>query len=283
MGYLHPLVVHFAIALLFVAVPLRVLSLVTRDRIAFINPMAFTLIALGTVSALVAAATGDAAHGPVEAMPGLRTIVSQHEEWGEWSRNVFAVVFLIELVAMAFRNASWARYAVIASAVVGVAGLGVLYKAGERGGEVVYAYAGGVGIRNGNSEDVKRLLLAGLYQQALNERKAGNKGQAYNLMDEAAKLFPNDIEVKLARIESVLIDRNDPFCAIDGLQMIHPPEDNRFLRFRHAMLTADALAATGQRDGAIAVLQQLMGNTPNPRIQQKIDEIKKMPPPKPQP
>jgi uncharacterized membrane protein len=283
MGALHPQVVHFAIALLFVGVLFRALSLVTRERIAFVGPMAVTLLGLGAVAIFVAALTGDAAHGPVEAMPGLRSIVGEHEEWGERARNIFVIVFLIELVALVLRRPSWLRYALITSTVVGVIGLGALYEAGEHGGEIVYAYGGGVGIRSGKPEDVKRLLLAGLYQQALVERKAGNKSEAYTLMDQAAKLFPDDVEVKLARIESVLIDRDDPSGAIDGLQMIKPPADNRFLRVRHAMLTADALAATGQRDGAIAVLQQLLTDAPNPRIQQKIEEIKRMPPPNPQP
>ena len=41
------------------------------------------------------------------------------------------------------------------------------------------------------------------------------------------------------------------------------------------MLTADALVATGQRDGAIALLQQVQVDAPSPRVQQKIDEIKR--------
>src|SRR6476469_6996124 len=100
MGALHPQVVHFAIALLFVGVAVRALSLVTRERVAFIGPMAVSLIALGTLAAVAAAFTGDAAHGPVEAMPGLRPIVTDHEEWGERARNIFVIVALIELVAL---------------------------------------------------------------------------------------------------------------------------------------------------------------------------------------
>ena len=284
MGALHPEVVHFAIALLFVGVTFRAVSLVTKERIAFIGPMAFTLLALGTIAAVAAAFTGDAAHAPVEAMPGLRSIVEEHEEWGERARNIFIIVFLIELAAVVLsRNPARMRYALIASTLVGVIGLGALYEAGEHGGEIVYDYAGGVGTRSGDAASVGNLLRAGLYQQALIERNAG-RGQAANaLFEEAAQRFPNDVEVALARAESVLIDRKDAATALGQLQAIHPPADNRFLRVRHAMLTADALVATGQREGAVALLQQVQADAPNPRVQQKIDEIKRQPAGAPQP
>jgi len=40
------------------------------------------------------------------------------------------------------------------------------------------------------------------------------------------------------------------------------------------MLTADALEAAGQRDGAIATLQQLVAAVPNARVQQRLDTLK---------
>lgn len=284
MGTLHPQVVHFAIALLAVGVVFRALSLVVRDRLPFISPMAATLLGLGAVAVFMAAFTGDAAHGPVEAMPGLRPVVTEHEEWGERARNIFLVVFLIEVVVVLLRRPEYRRYALITSTIVGVVGLGALFEAGEHGGEIVYGYAGGVGTRSGDPADVGHLLLAGLYQQALVERNAGRPQEANQLLEEASRRFPQSVDVRLAHAESLMVDRKDPAAAVAALQAIRPPADNRFQRVRHAMLTADALAATGQRDGALAVLQQLNTESPNPRLQQKIDEIRKMPaaqPPQP--
>ncbi|HTM02346.1 MAG TPA: DUF2231 domain-containing protein [Vicinamibacterales bacterium] len=276
MGSMHPEVVHFAIALVFVGVALRALSLLTvaRTRLPFIAPSAVLLIVLGTIALAVAAYTGEAGHRPVEAMPGLRGVVTSHEDWGERSRNVFFVVLVIEVIALAMRASPRERYALIASTVVGIAGLGAVYEAGRYGGEIVYAYAGGVGIRSGNPDDVKRLLLAGLYQQALVERQSGRRDRAYALMTQAATEFPNDIEVQMMLAESELLDRADAGRALARLQTIHPPKDDRFIRTRHATLTADALLATGQREGALAVLQQAAMDVPSPRLQQKIDQIK---------
>ena len=152
--------------------------------------MAVSLIALGTLAAIAAAFTGDAAHGPVEAMPGLRPIVSAHEAWGERTRNIFIVVVLIELVALFLRQPERQRYALIASTIVGMIGLGALYEAGEHGGEIVYDYAGGVGTRSRDPADVSHLLRAGLYQQAQVERNAGRGPAAYALFEESAQRFP---------------------------------------------------------------------------------------------
>jgi uncharacterized membrane protein len=288
MGTLHPEVVHFAIALLVVGVLLRALSLWLLSRASFVGPAATLLLTLGTVAVVAAAWTGDAAHAPVEAMPGLRPVVTEHEQWGEWTRNIFLVVLLIELTALVVRVAvrqplpndhaptligNAARYLMIASAVVGAVGLVALYEAGEHGGEIVYGYGGGVGTRSGDPADVQRLLLAGLYQQALVDRKAGRADAAAALIDQAAQRF-GDIEVQLLRAESLLLDRKDPAAALAALRGIRPPADDRSVRIRHGMLTADALVATGQRDGAIAMLQQLAVDTDSPRVQQRLDELK---------
>jgi hypothetical protein len=40
------------------------------------------------------------------------------------------------------------------------------------------------------------------------------------------------------------------------------------------MLQADAFEALGQKDAAIALLQTLVAQTPNPRVQQRIDQLR---------
>ncbi len=59
-----------------------------------------------------------------------------------------------------------------------------------------------------------------------------------------------------------------------ALRGVTPPADSPFIRIRHGMLTADALEAAGQRDGAIATLQQLVAAVPNARVQQRLDTLK---------
>ena len=150
-----------------------------------------------------------------------------------------------------------------------------LYEAGEHGGQLVYSYAGGVGIRSGDPADVSRLLLAGLYNGAQAERKAGRLDEASKLMTLAAERHPNDAEVQLAASESLLLDRKDPRAAIEKLRSIQPPQDNRSLRIRHGMLTADALEAAGQKEGAAAVVQALVTEYPDvARLKQRLETLK---------
>jgi uncharacterized membrane protein len=273
MGYYHPQFVHFAIALLATGVVFRLVSLIGRP--AFVRPAAAALLFAGTIAATLAVQSGTAAHGPVERTPGLRAAVTEHEEWGIRTRNVFYAVSLIELVALLLWRSPRRRAVYAASAVVGLVGVFALYEAGAHGGTLVYAYAGGVGIRSGDPADIDRLLLNGLYQEALSERKAGHADEAARLLSLAAERHPSDLEVQLAAAESVLLDRKDSRAAIDALQKISPPQNNRPLRIRHGMLTADALEAAGQREGAAAVMQGLVTAYPDiPRLKQRLEALK---------
>jgi uncharacterized membrane protein len=273
MAYYHPQLVHFAIALLVVGVVFRLASLAGRP--AFLGPAALTLLAAGTLAAALSVQSGIAAHGPVERVPGARPIVQQHEAWGIRTRNVFYAVIAIEAVALALWRSPRRRVAYLLSAVVGVGGLFCLYEAGEHGGELVYAYAGGVGIRSGDAADVKRLLLSGLYNEAQLERKAGRSGEAAALLAFAGERHPDDPEVQLAVAESQLLDRKDALAALGTLRRLQPPAADRSLRIRHGMLTADALEAAGQRDGAAAVVQGLVTEYPDvARLKQRLATLK---------
>jgi uncharacterized membrane protein len=270
---LHPQIVHFAIALLFVGVLFRVVSLLRRP--AFVGPAALVLLGLGTIAAVLSVRTGDAAHGPVERIPGVRTAVVEHEEWGERTRNIFLLVMGIEALGLLMLRSPRSRYVFMASAGVGLVGLFFLYEASEHGGRIVYSYAGGPGIRSGDPADVERLLLAGLYHQSLVDRRAGRAAEANALLVQASRRHPNDMEVQLVAAESQLIDRQDPQSALSALRAISPPAENRSLRVRHGLLTANALALAGQREGALAVLQGLQTAYPDDaRIRQRMEAIR---------
>src|SRR3989449_1781890 len=161
-GAYHPIIVHFAIALVILGVLFRWISL--TGRAPFTGPAAATCLILGALAAALAVHSGLDAHGPVERIPGARQAVMDHEDAGHWARNVFLVVALLEIVALgaAKRSIQTARVALWGSAVVGIFGFAAILKAADRGGDLVYSYAGGVGTRSGDTADVSRLYLAGL-------------------------------------------------------------------------------------------------------------------------
>jgi hypothetical protein len=144
----------------------------------------------------------------------------------------------------------------------------------SQGGDLVYAHAGGVGIRRGDPEDVGRLLLAGLYQQAQVDRKAGKGEEAAVLLDLARRRFPADVEVQLLVAESQLLDRKDAAAALAALGQITVPKDAPRLRVRHGLLMVDALVASGQKDAARAALQNLLAESPeSPAVKRKLEEL----------
>ena len=269
---LHPLVVHFTIVLAIVGVGFRLVSLLGRP--AFAGPAATTLLLLAAPAAYVSMQSGTAAHGPVERAPGARPPVMEHEEWGERAGNIILGLGVIELAGLVLRR--WPKVKIVhaVSAIVGLAAVGAVYEAAEHGGDLVYNYAGGVGLRSGDPKDVERLLLMGLYQQAMADRKAGRAEQAAELIAAASKRFPSDPEVQMLVGESMLVDQKNPQGAIGALTSVKVPADNRFMKFRLATLQADAYEAAGQKDKAIEALQPVLKQFPNPRLQQRIDKLK---------
>lgn len=276
MGALHPQVVHFTIVLVIVGVAFRLISLFGRP--AFASPAAATLLLLGTISAAISVRSGADAHGPVERAPGARAAVVAHEEWGERAHNILIAIAALEVIALLLHRSPKGRYVHIGSAALGVLAVFAVYEAGEHGGALVYQYAGGVGIRSGDPKDVERLLLAGLYHQSLVDRQAGKAQEAADLITTAARRFPQDVEVQLLAAESRLVDNKNPQAAIDALNAIQVPDDNRVLRTRRATLQADAFEALGQKDAAIAVLQPIVEAYPtNARLKARLDALKAKP------
>jgi uncharacterized membrane protein len=261
LGPYHPIVVHFAIGLLAAGVVLRWLSF--TGRLAFAGGAALCLILAGALAALVAVESGQAAHGPVERMPGAAEAVVDHEDWGVLTRTMFLSVAGVEVIALLLGRWGKERYALLASGILGLGGLFCLYEASSYGGRLVYSYAGGVGIRTGDPADVGRLLLAGLYNQILVDRKAGRSADAVRLAEEAARRFPGDPGVQIMAAESKLLDGHDPAAALDALGRLVVPSSNRRLRLQQGFLLADALQAAGQKEGARAALQSLLADFPN--------------------
>ena len=291
-GVWHPQIVHFVIALLAVGVICRWIALTGRLR--FTGAMATTLIVLGTLAAVVAAKSGDDAHSIPERIPGARDAIVNHEEWGERTRNLFLVIAVIELLALGIgrgkhlfgkRSADtpadatpWRGKAVkglrFSSGILGLLGLFFLYETGEHGGEIVYEYAGGVGTRSGDPQDVERLLVAALYHNAMKDREAGKKSDAARLIGELERRMPNDPQIRLLSIESQLLDREDALGALAALRGFAAGADEA-LRRRAGLLRVDAFQAAGQIDSAMATIQALQRDFPdNARIRERAGQLR---------
>jgi uncharacterized membrane protein len=93
---LHPLVVHFPIALLLIT-PLLVIvgALLTPEKARIVLYTALGLMLMGTLGTFLAAATGEAAGKLAERAPQIDAILERHEELADATRAVFAGLTLI--------------------------------------------------------------------------------------------------------------------------------------------------------------------------------------------
>ena len=263
----HPQLVHFAVVLGIVGVLFRLVSL--TGKASWTNQAAAALLIGAGVVGYLTAESGTQAHGPVERIPGVVTAVEEHEEWGERARNILLLVGGLELVGIFLSQRKAVRVIRMASGVVGIGAVFALYEASEHGGDLVYRYAGGPGLRTGDTTDVTRLLVAGLYNRAMADRTAGNTEGAARLIDELSRRMPDDPTVKLTVIESLIKDRNDAVAALAALHAFDPG-DNRRSTFRKAFLLADAYKAAGSVDSARAVLEAFKAE--NPAAAERIDQ-----------
>lgn len=273
LGYFHPQIVHFVIAGAGLGIFFRWLSL--TGKLTWTNGAATALILLGTVAAWFAVTSGADAHGAAERIPGVARAVQLHEDAGQDTRNVLLLIAALELAALVPALGKWKKMILIGSAIVGVGGAYEIYDVGRLGGELVYTYAGGVGIRSGDSTDVNRLLLAAMYDRAQLDRTQKNADGAAQAFAELAAKFPNDATVQLLQVESLMQDKQDFTGALAGLARIPTPPDSARMYTRYEMDRADALVGAGQKDAARTILKALAARFPTTkRIQDKLDKIK---------
>jgi len=264
---LHPQFTEFTVAFLMAGVVARWISL--TGKLPFTRLGATTLLLLGALAAVLAVRSGTQAHELAERVPGVGGAVNAHEDAAHWAQNIFLVVAAIELLALALVHRAKARRVVeVASAVVGLFGAGALYKAADRGGDLVFDWAGGVGIRSGDTTDVAHLLTAGLYEQAMVARGAHRPGEADTLLTMLDRLHPTDPNVALVYAQSLMMDRKDPKAALVVLNGIVVPDSVGFMRARVAFAKVDVFSAMGMNDSARATLTTLSRQVgDNPRLQ----------------
>lgn len=103
---LHPLIVHFPIALLLVAPLFVLLGVVLRRGRPFLWA-ALILMAIGTAGTFLAVSTGEAAGKLAERTPQINAVLEHHEQLAERTRVGFAVltaIFAAILVPAFFRR-----------------------------------------------------------------------------------------------------------------------------------------------------------------------------------
>lgn len=159
---LHPMVVHFPIALLYIAPIFLVLAIIfARRSMAWLWPSAI-IVVIGTAFAFVAVSTGEAAEEFAEGVVAAKAALEQHEEMAELVQVIFGILSVsILALATAFQFAPFLKgktrllKGALAIVLVGhLAGLGVLTEAAHQGGRLVHEF--GIRARTGASQQTPK-------------------------------------------------------------------------------------------------------------------------------
>jgi uncharacterized membrane protein len=140
---LHPLVVHFPIALLLTAAGLDLVGWALRCNRS-LRFMATALYVLGTLAIVAAYFTGRAAAGSIW-LPGMaQAAVKEHWDWAFRAVWFFIILTAVRLVLL-WRVRADPRPALIALlTLAGLLGVVLLGETGDRGGRLVYQHGVGV-------------------------------------------------------------------------------------------------------------------------------------------
>lgn len=272
-GYYHPQIVHFVIAGLSLGILFRWLSV--TGKFPWADRAATWILLLGTVAAVFAVMSGTDTHELSERIPGVAQAVRDHEDAGKGLRNLFLFIAALELAALVPPLAKWRKWIVMASAAVCVWGAYNVYDVGRLGGVLVYSYAGGVGMRSGDTSDVNNVVRSALYNRALLDRDEKNPQQAAKNFQELAARFPNDPQIQYAAIGSMIQDEKAPGSALAALAKMPAPPDTSRMWGRYQTLRADAFEAMGQKDSVRAVLSAMLVKFPqSTRIKARLDKLK---------
>jgi uncharacterized membrane protein len=144
---LHPLIIHFPIALLLVAPVFVVLAIVRPRHAGSFGISALVLLALGTAAAFVAVSTGEAAAELATKTDVINAAIERHASLAETARNIFAGITLLYALLLALpivvkklSSRGWVAVANIVALCLVLAGGLVIANAAHQGGLLVHKY-----------------------------------------------------------------------------------------------------------------------------------------------
>ena len=135
---IHPLTVHFPIALLFTSVFFDLLGMITENK--NFRQTGFWLLILGLIGGIVAAIFGAWSEEMVEAMGVPEEAVDLHETFAIITLIVFGILLAIRW----WIRSRWSVRDRVLYLCVAMLGLLLLGATGFYGGELVYRYGAGV-------------------------------------------------------------------------------------------------------------------------------------------
>ncbi|MFA5805852.1 MAG: DUF2231 domain-containing protein [Melioribacteraceae bacterium] len=140
---IHPMIVHFPIALLIAAVLLDVLGLFLK-RFNWLEKSAFVLYAIGTIMLIITFFTGRSASDGLDIPANVISSVNDHADWAEITMWFFIIYSIVRL-SVGFWLKKLNKTIVVPVVLVAFVGVYFLFHTAEYGAKLVYGHGLGTG------------------------------------------------------------------------------------------------------------------------------------------
>ena len=158
---LHPLVVHFPIALLILAGVIEIVNVFAKKEL--LNKFGTLLLVLGVISGFVTLATGDGAEHFAESKWGdaVESQIEPHENFADISMIIYSVLTVIKILfrhnifKFSFLQSKALRGGIMSVLIVllSLGGIASLAVTGHLGGKIVYENNSNTTVDYSNSSD----------------------------------------------------------------------------------------------------------------------------------
>ncbi|MDZ7773834.1 MAG: DUF2231 domain-containing protein [Balneolaceae bacterium] len=140
---IHPMLVHFPIAVLLLAVVADLLSFFLPDR--WWDPVKTTVLyTVGAVSGIITYYTGTLAAHSVFLPAGAQSVLTEHADWAWWTVWFFGLYALLRIGLHGYRRFDGKPVRIMLF-LLALPGVFMLYETGDHGAKMVFGYGAGTG------------------------------------------------------------------------------------------------------------------------------------------
>ena len=221
---IHPMIVHFPIVLLIIAVLFDTAGLIFK-KFSWLEKSALLLYLLGTIAAGVAFLTGRAASDGLDIPANVITAVNNHADWAEVTLWFFIIYTIVRLgFAFGFKSIPFAKIIVIPLILIGLTGIYFLYNTGDRGANLVYGY----GLGTGNILTAENMTEQTLEVEQISDSTfTVSKDGSWKLI--AAEGIVKVLSEKFKWIEGSLKEISPMYDQDESALMLHPEKEAVFV------------------------------------------------------
>ncbi|MCW9705758.1 DUF2231 domain-containing protein [Fodinibius salsisoli] len=140
---IHPILVHFPIAIILIAVLMDLLNFFLPNK--WWDDLKSTILySIGAVSGIAAYYTGTLAANSVFLLSGAQSVLNEHADWALWTVWFFGIYALLRIQLQWYQNMDQ-KMIRIGLFVIALPGVFFLYETGDHGAQMVFGYGAGTG------------------------------------------------------------------------------------------------------------------------------------------